>query len=261
MEVNIFDKIYQIMTTYENLLNQKKDVSSTNSFDVKNDPFFQFIFQNIHLSKTSSTFHSTINTNQDKKTHGQDEQMCNNQTKQFSHENSPMIKKNTLLDTPLDIKNHLEKETKKDDKNQKNEDKKNQKNEQENNHDQKQDNEQNKNSSSNTNNFSSNDETKDLENPTQNKNDVNFEVKKYMKSCYKKIILLCHPDKTKEYKELYQEYFIKCQEYYENNFMIGLLYLFYLLKLKPPSLSSLIVNHIIIEIRHIQEKINELKNE
>ena len=80
-----------------------------------------------------------------------------------------------------------------------------------------------------------------------------------MKSCYKKIILLCHPDKTKVNKELYQKYFIKSKEYYENNFLIGLLYLFYLLELKPPPLSSLIINHIIIEIRHLQEKINCLQ--
>ena len=80
-----------------------------------------------------------------------------------------------------------------------------------------------------------------------------------MKTCYKKIILHCHPDKTKKNKDLYQEYFIKSQEYYENDFLIGQLYLFYLLQLKPPLLNSIIVNHIIIEIRHIQEKINEIK--
>ena len=65
MEVNIFDKIYQIMTTYENLL-KKKNASSCNSFDVQNDQFFQFVFQNIHLSKPD-TFHSLSSQFQNKK--------------------------------------------------------------------------------------------------------------------------------------------------------------------------------------------------
>lgn len=247
MEVNIFDKIYQIMTTYENLLKQKKDTPSTNSFDVKNDPFFQFIFQNIHLSKPSSTFHSSSFQQENKKNSEQNEKSL--------YEKSILSKNNDINET---LKNNVETNTKKEEKKQKFEQKidhdqdtkniKNQDNERENKYS----------SSPNKDNSFHHPEINEIENNTINK--MNSEVKKYMKSCYKKIILLCHPDKTKENKELYQEYFIKSQEYYENNFIIGLLYLFYLLKLKPPSLSSLIVNHIIIEIRHIQERINELKN-
>lgn len=248
MEVNIFDKIYQIMITYENLLKQKKESSSTHSFDVKNDPFFQFIFQNIHLSKPSSTFHSSSFQQENKKNSEQNEKSL--------HEKSLLSKNNNLNET---LKNNVETNTKKEEEKQKFEQKidhdqdtkniKNQDNEHENKYS----------SSPNKDNSFHHPEINEIENNTTNK--MNSEVKKYMKSCYKKIILLCHPDKTKENKELYQEYFIKSQEYYENNFIIGLLYLFYLLKLKPPSLSSLIVNHIIIEIRHIQEKINELKND
>lgn len=247
MEVNIFDKIYQIMNTYENLLKQKKDTPSTNSFDVKNDPFFQFIFQNIHLSKPSSTFHSSSFQQENKKNSEQNEKSL--------YEKSILSKNNDINET---LKNNVETNTKKEEKKQKFEQKidhdqdtkniKNQDNERENKYS----------SSPNKDNSFHHPEINEIENNTINK--MNSEVKKYMKSCYKKIILLCHPDKTKENKELYQEYFIKSQEYYENNFIIGLLYLFYLLKLKPPSLSSLIVNHIIIEIRHIQERINELKN-
>lgn len=252
MEVNIFDKIYQIMTTYENLLKQKKESSSTNSFDVKNDPFFQFIFQNIHLSKPSSTFHSSLFQQENKKNSEQNEKSL--------YEKSLLSKNNSINEI---LKNNVEKNTKKEEKNQKFDQKINQDNEyiksQDNEKIKNQDNEhENKYSSSpNKDNSFHHPEINEIENNTTNK--MNSEVKKYMKSCYKKIILLCHPDKTKENKELYQEYFIKSQEYYENSFMIGLLYLFYLLKLKPPSLSTLIVNHIIIEIRHLQEKINLLQ--
>lgn len=235
MEVNIFDKIYKIMTTYENLLKQKKDIYSNNSFDMQNDQFFQFIFQNINLSKFSSTFHSSQHQQQNEKNSEQNEQSLYNQLNQN-------IKPNTSFDTSSDTlnntKNNLEKDTKKEENNQNNK--------------------QNILSLLHTYKPFSSDKTKGIENPIKNKNTMNSELKKYMKTCYKKIVLLCHPDKTKNNKELYQEYFIKSQEYYENNFVIGLLYLFYILKLKPPSLSSFIINHIIIEIRYIQEKINEL---
>lgn len=240
MEVNIFDKIYQIMITYENLLKQKKDTPSTNSFDVKNDPFFQFIFQNIHLSKSSSTFHSSSFQQENKKN--------TKQNKKSLDQKSLLSKNKSINDTS---KNNVEKNQEKKQKIDQDSDTKDKK-------DLYKEHENKYSSSTNKNNSFHHDETNEIETPI--KNEVNTEVKKYMKICYKKIILLCHPDKTKKNKELYQEYFIKSQEYYENNFMIGLLYLFHLLKLKPPTLSSLVVNYVIIEIRHIQEKINELKN-
>ena len=247
MEVNIFDKIYQIMTTYENLLKQKRNTPSTNSFDVKNDPFFQFIFQNIHLSKPSSTFHSASFQQENKKNSEQNEKSL--------HEKSLLSKNNDINET---LKNNVETNTKKEEKKHKFEQKID--------HDQDTKNKKNQSNIHENKHFSSKNKDNSFHHPEINEvetstiNEVNSEVKKYMKLCYKKVILLCHPDKTKENKKLYQEYFIKSQEYYENNFIIGLLYLFYLLKLKPPSLSSLIVNHIIIEIRQLQEKINELKN-
>ena len=241
MEVNIFDKIYQIMTTYENLLKEKKNAPSRNSFDVQNDPFFQFIFQNIHLSNPN-TFHSSSSQFQNKKYSEQNEKIYCNQYQKSSHEQSSMPKKNTIDDIS---KNNLEKDIRKEENKQKKC------------HKNKEDNKQNIPSSSDNNDYFS-DKTTGIENNI-NKDGADSKVKKYMKICYKKIILHCHPDKTKKNKDLYQEYFIKSQEYYENNFLIGQLYLFYLLQLKPPLLNSIIVNHIIIEIRHIQEKINEIK--
>ena len=76
------------------------------------------------------------------------------------------------------------------------------------------------------------------------------EIKKYMKKCYKKIVLITHPDKNGD-----QNIFIKCQTYYEESLLIGILYLCYLLKLDIPPINDIIVNRILIEIRIIQEKI------
>jgi len=245
MEVNIFDKIYQIMHTYENLL-KEKNTSSNNSFDVQNDQFFQFIFQNIHLTKNSTSFHSSSTQFQNKTYSEQNEKIYCNQSQKSSQEQLSIPKKNTVDNNS---KNNLEKDSRKEEKNQENKKKTSHKN--------KEDNKQNIPSSSDNNDYFS-DKTTGIENNI-NKDGADSKVKKYMKICYKKIILHCHPDKTKKNKDLYQEYFIKSQEYYENNFLIGQLYLFYLLQLKPPLLNSIIVNHIIIEIRHIQEKINEIK--
>jgi hypothetical protein len=91
-------------------------------------------------------------------------------------------------------------------------------------------------------------------------------ITKYIKKCYRVIVLKCHPDKNKMNEKNNQK-FIKCQEYYDNNFLIGLLYIFYLYKLKPPPPlniatpivpeddCSIIIDRIIREIRVIQDKL------
>lgn len=88
-------------------------------------------------------------------------------------------------------------------------------------------------------------------NNNNNYNDNSLIIKEYIKKLYKKLLLLCHPDKNGD-----KELFIKCQEYYNNNLLIGLLYIGYKIKINlPPLLNKIIIDHIFIEIRIIQEKI------
>jgi len=91
-------------------------------------------------------------------------------------------------------------------------------------------------------------------------------ITKYIKKCYRIIVLKCHPDKNKSH-ENGSELFMKCQQYYECDFLIGILYVFYLYKLKPPPPLvnntqdvpdddyTTIVNRILLEIRVIQDKL------
>lgn len=88
-------------------------------------------------------------------------------------------------------------------------------------------------------------------------NDINKDInnnysiiQKYIKKIYKKIVLMCHPDKNGD-----KELFIKCQEYYNNNFLIGILYIGYKIKINFPELNKTIIDYIFGEIRIIQEKI------
>jgi len=98
--------------------------------------------------------------------------------------------------------------------------------------------------------------------------DANPIIKSYIKKCYKKIVLKCHPDKNKSTHNA-DKLFIKCHDYYDNGFLIGLLYIFYLYKLLPPAPlnntsptepddnSSILIDRIFKEIRMIQDKLTQ----
>ena len=102
--------------------------------------------------------------------------------------------------------------------------------------------------------------------------DTNPVIKSYIKKCYRKIVLKCHPDKNKSNKNA-ENLFIKCHDYYDNNFLIGLLYVFYLYKILPPSPlnntspiepdenSSILVDRIFKEIRLIQDKLSQFDSQ
>ena len=98
-------------------------------------------------------------------------------------------------------------------------------------------------------------------------------VQKYIKKCYKKLILRCHPDKNLDETNFDKtQLFIRCKEYYDNQLLIGLLYIFYIYKLSPPGpliatepMSSdteynMLLDQIIHEIRVIQDKLVELNS-
>jgi hypothetical protein len=79
-------------------------------------------------------------------------------------------------------------------------------------------------------------------------------INTFIKKIYKKIILKCHPDKNGD-----NNLFIKCKEYYEQKFLIGILYIAYIIKYSLPSIDNIIINQILIEIRIIQYNIDLLK--
>ena len=91
-------------------------------------------------------------------------------------------------------------------------------------------------------------------------------VNKYIKKCYKKIVLKCHPDKNKKSQDA-SSIFVRCQEYYDNSLLIGLLYIFYLYNMRPPeplntldpnninNKTNALLNRIAKEIYIIQKKI------
>jgi len=98
-------------------------------------------------------------------------------------------------------------------------------------------------------------------------------VQKYIKKCYKILILRCHPDKHLDETTFDKtQIFIRCKDYYDNQLLIGLLYIFYLYKLSPPAplittspMSTddeynMLLDQIIHEIRVIQDKLVELNS-
>ena len=101
------------------------------------------------------------------------------------------------------------------------------------------------------------------------KTDEDAIVKKYIKKCYKLIVLKCHPDKNTTQANS-SALFIKCKDYYNEQLLIGLLYIFYLYKIKPPhplDISTpvvpdddcnILIDRILREIRVIQHKLTEL---
>jgi hypothetical protein len=88
------------------------------------------------------------------------------------------------------------------------------------------------------------------------KNDDN-EVTKFIKKYYRKIVILTHPDKTNDITK--NNIFKKAKDNIENKFLIGIIKNCYDLKIEINDLTEGLLNHIMFEIRVIQEKIIELR--
>jgi hypothetical protein len=226
MKLNIYKKIFEIMEKYENMLiskNNKNILYKNNdnlSNDFNNDDFFKFIFKNIKIEKSEHC--ETINP------------VKTDENNIISKDNLNPTKTfpNIQINNEHYYENFLEKRLTgltEDCKNKTN----------------------------------NNDSKLILYNQKINSINIhknNNEVIDFIKKIYKKIILKCHPDKNGD-----KEIFIKCQKYYEDKFLIGLLYLFYKLEIStkhfneitfPYELTNKIIKAIFIEIRIIQEKIN-----
>ncbi len=247
--MNIINKIYDIMTEYDRLLNEKENnlnipnSNSTNFTETeinKNkeecyndmDNFFKYIFKNINVENLNNP-NSEANTNSNNPFNN------NNNSTNFNYNNKSNIntnKNNSKNNTNINNTQN----------NSKNNDKLDNKNDNQNNKEDNKQNEEHKNNKQN-------EEVKEQEEDEDENERI---ISDFIKKIYKKIVLKCHPDKGGD-----KNLFVKCKEYYDNKFIIGILYIGFIIKYELPELNTLIINKILFEIRVIQEKIIALKLE
>jgi hypothetical protein len=103
-----------------------------------------------------------------------------------------------------------------------------------------------------------NNETQLNDNPESNEEPKNNnEIDRFIKKYYRKIVILTHPDKTNDINK--NNIFKKAKDNIENKFLIGIIKNCYDLKIEINDLTESLLNHIMFEIRVIQEKIIELR--
>ena len=227
--INIFKKIFEIMNEYENLLdnyaNLKNNISikknNEQEFDFNNDRFFDFIFKNMKIEK-NIPLNMEYNSNNIPNVHNSNDiPNVHNSNDTPNIDNSNNTPNiNSSNNEYTNFNNNFHKEN-----------------------------------NIELNLISLKDNNNDSEKKKYKKDNENIVLKKYYKKMYKKIVLVCHPDKNGD-----KNTFIKCQKYYEDKSLIGLLYISYKLQIKPELLTDIIIKKIFEEIRTIQEKINNLKN-
>jgi hypothetical protein len=234
MNINIFDKIFQIMNEYDNLMNNIKK----EQYDTSNDIFFKSLFNMITIKKKDNIKSKYIsqNTNQDfSQNTNQDFSQNTNQylsqnTNQYLSQNTNQdLSQNTNQDLSQNTNQYINKDIHKDTNQNTNQD-----------------------LSQDLSQYISQDLSQDPNNNIENKKNI---INNFIKKIYKKIILKCHPDKDGGNTSI----FLKCNEYYNNNFLIGILFIAHKLKYKIPPLNNIIIDQILIEIRITHEKIIELK--
>ncbi len=237
----------KLLTEKENNLNNPTSSSTQSNFTQteinKNkeecyndmDNFFKYIFKNINVENLNDP-----NLNQD----------TNNSNNNPNNSNMNFNKSNS--NNPNNLNNLKNKNTNnsKDNKNKNN----NKNNNPNSNLDNNLDNNIDNNINNNENKQNKKDEIDEIEEDDEDENERI--ISDFIKMVYKKIVLKCHPDKGGD-----RNNFIKCKEYYDNKFLIGLLYIGFIVKYELPELNKLIINKILFEIRVIQEKIIALKLE
>ena len=234
--MNILNKIYSIMDEYNYLLNINNNLVDNDIDDITdndivnnknelseqfNDGFFKYIFDNINLSRRDDIKNSSDNSEE------------SNVKETYTNTN---IEKDEI--SSINILN----------KTNDNEININQENINQDNINQDKINQENINQENiNQDNINQNNINQD------NKEEDNI-ILNFIKKIYKKIIIKCHPDKGGD-----KSLFIKCQEYYDNKFLIGILYIGYKVNFVLPELNNKIIEQILYEIRIIQQKIIYMK--
>ena len=234
MKINIYFEIFNILNEYELLLNIYHDKKFMIDEKNKNK---QYNDNNNNDNKKEQKINIDKNLNE----------FMDNDFLNYIF-NSVKIKKNDIPDNNLNQtqNNDLNKDKQTYNNNELNEDNKKNDN-----------NESNNNNTKNDNNDSNEDNTKNDNNDSNKDNTKNNEVNNFIKKYYRKIVILTHPDKTNDI--IKNNIFKKAKDNIENKFLIGIIKNCYDLKIEINDLTESLLNHIMFEIRVIQEKIIELK--
>lgn len=98
--------------------------------------------------------------------------------------------------------------------------------------------------------------TKDIKKDTEKQESIEMNIEQYylVKKLYKKLCLKFHPDKKGD-----PEIFIKVSEYYENDFLIGLLSICYNYNINIPNLSCVDERKILNEFIFLLNNLNIYK--
>ena len=232
--MNILNKIYCIMDEYDYLLNINNNLEDNDIDDITdndivnnknelsqqfNDGFFKYIFDNINLSRQDNIKNSLDNSSE-------------------SHEKETYTNEKIEIDeiSSINILNKVNDNEININQDNINQDNINQDNKEEDNINQ------------------DNKDNKEEDNINQDNKEEDNIILDFIKKIYKKIIIKCHPDKGGD-----KSLFIKCQEYYDNKFLIGILYIGYKVNFILPELNNKIIEQILYEIRIIQQKIIYIK--
>jgi hypothetical protein len=232
MKVNIYSEIFNILNEYELLLNIYHDK--------------KFIIDEKNKNQKEKEININKNLNE----------FMDNDFLNYIF-NSVKIKKNDIPDNNLNQtqNNDLNKD-KKTYNNELNEAKQTYNNESSEDNESCEDNKKNDNNELNEDKQTYNNESSE-DNESCEDNKKNNEVNNFIKKYYRKIVILTHPDKTNDI--IKNNIFKKAKDNIENNFLIGIIKNCYDLKIEINDLTESLLNHIMFEIRVIQEKIIELR--